>query len=84
MENQTFSADITTAPDDEIVCWCSRVSKRTILEATRNGDRTIDDVRSMTGACTVGRCKELSPRGRCCSREIKQLLESEIKQPEGP
>jgi hypothetical protein len=26
--------------------------------------------------CTLGRCKELSPRGRCCSKEIKMLLDA--------
>jgi glycerol-3-phosphate dehydrogenase len=47
-----------------MVCWCSRVSKATILEAKRNGAITLDDIRRMTGASTLGRCRELSPRGR--------------------
>ncbi|HBA70682.1 MAG: hypothetical protein A2X82_18420 [Geobacteraceae bacterium GWC2_55_20] len=62
---------------DETVCWCSGVSKATILEAKRNGARDMDDIRRISGACTVGRCKDLSPRGRCCSMEIKRLLEAE-------
>ncbi|BCS51909.1 (2Fe-2S)-binding protein [Geobacter sp. SVR] len=64
---------------NEPVCWCSNVSKGSILEAIQNGARNMDDIRRMTGACTEGRCKELSPRGRCCSKEIKILLEAEIK-----
>ncbi|MBI2354569.1 MAG: (2Fe-2S)-binding protein [Deltaproteobacteria bacterium] len=50
--------------DDEIICWCSSVSARQIRQAKTAGARTLDDIRRATGACTVGRCKELSPRGR--------------------
>ncbi|MHB8122321.1 MAG: (2Fe-2S)-binding protein [Desulfuromonadaceae bacterium] len=73
----SYTENILDAPLDEIVCWCNSVSKRSILDATRNGARDIDDIRRMTGACTQGRCKDLSPRGRCCSKEIKLLLEAE-------
>ncbi len=50
--------------NDEMVCFCSRVTAGEIRQAMRTGARTLDDIRRMTGACTVGRCKELSPRGR--------------------
>lgn len=73
-----FTENIMDAPLDETVCWCSGISKGTILEAKRNGARNMNDIRRLTGACTVGRCKELSPRGRCCSKEIMQLLDSVI------
>lgn len=73
----SFTENILEAPDDETVCWCSGVNKRTILEAIRNGARNMDGMRRMTGACTLGRCKEMSPRGRCCSKEIMKLLEAE-------
>jgi NAD(P)H-nitrite reductase large subunit len=70
--------NIQDAPLDEPVCWCSRVDKKSILDAIQCGARNMDDIRRMTGACTVGLCKELSPRGHCCSKEIKILLEAEI------
>jgi len=73
-----YTEDIREAPIEETVCWCSGVTKKTILAAIGNGARTLDDIRQMTGACTVGKCKELSPRGRCCSREIVTLIEEEI------
>lgn len=76
--NPIFTANILEAPLNEPVCWCSNVSKQTILNAIQNGAQNMDDIRRMTGARTVGRCKELSPRGRCCSIEIKMLLEAEI------
>ena len=74
----TYTENILEAPLDELVCWCNSVSKRSIMDAIREGARNMDDIRRMTGACTQGRCRELSPRGRCCSKEIKLLLEAEI------
>lgn len=50
--------------DDELVCYCSNVTAGAIRKARRDGAAVMDDIRRMTGACTVGRCKELSPRGR--------------------
>ena len=75
----SYTINVLEAPLDEIVCWCSNVSKQSILDAIQNGARSMGDIRRMTCACTVGRCKELSPRGRCCSIEIKMLLEVDIK-----
>ncbi|NTV49545.1 MAG: hypothetical protein HGB32_01795 [Geobacteraceae bacterium] len=72
-----YTENILEAPLNEIVCWCSGVNKQSILGAMQNGARNMDDIRRMTGACTQGRCKELSPRGRCCSKEIIILLEAE-------
>ena len=74
----SYIINVLEAPLDEIVCWCSNVSKQSILDAIQNGARSMDDLRRMTGACTVGRCKELSPRGRCCSIEIQMLLKADI------
>ena len=59
---------------DEIICYCSNVSKNKIIEAIKNGAKSLQDIRDATGACTVGRCKELSPRKKCCSSEIVKLL----------
>jgi len=79
MKHSNFTENILNAPIDETICWCGAVSKYSILEAKRNGARSLDDIRRMTGACTAGRCKELNPRGRCCSIEIMQLLASDIE-----
>ena len=74
-----YTENILEAPLDETVCWCSGVNKQAVLDAIQDGARNMDDMRRMTGACTQGRCKELSPRSRCCSKEIKMLLDAEIK-----
>lgn len=78
MEKHAYTENVFEAPDGESVCWCSRVTKGTILAAIRQGATTLGAVRAATGACTVGRCQELSPRGRCCSHEIRLLLAAAI------
>ncbi|HCD44971.1 MAG TPA: (2Fe-2S)-binding protein [Lachnoclostridium sp.] len=60
---------------EEIICYCSKVTKREIINALVNGAKTLDDIRKMTGACTLGKCKELSPRGMCCSPTIIEIIE---------
>lgn len=59
---------------DEIICYCSNVSRGKILEAIANGAKSIQDIRNMTGACTLGKCKELSPIKKCCSSNIIKIL----------
>lgn len=76
MEKSTYTENVLDAPESEIVCWCSQVTKGAILAAKRQGVTSLEDVRTMTSACTVGDCKRLNPRGRCCSREIIKLLEA--------
>lgn len=60
--------------EDDIVCYCSGVSRKDILFALDQGAKTLQDIRELTGACTQGRCRELSPRKRCCSVEILELI----------
>ena len=59
---------------DIIVCYCSNVSKQKILEAIQDGAKTLQDIRDMTSACTLGRCRELSPKKKCCSEDIAKIL----------
>jgi len=70
----TFTEDVLEAPADEIVCWCSRVTKKTLLDAIRNGVTELAAIRAATKACTLGQCKEMSPRRRCCSQDIQKLI----------
>ncbi len=60
--------------DHELVCYCDRVSKGEIIAALEQGARTLSDIKRMTGACTSCRCKELNPKGRCCSQDIALLV----------
>lgn len=49
--------------NNEIVCYCSNVTKGQIVDAIHEGAKTLDDIKRMTGACTIGRCAELNPKG---------------------
>lgn len=69
-----YTENVLDAPDNEFVCWCAHVSAGTIRDAVRNGAKTLDDIRTMTGACIKGDCKNNNPRGRCCSVEIIKFL----------
>ena len=59
---------------ENIICYCSNISKDEIVQAIVNGAKTLDDIRKTTKACTVGRCKYLSPYKKCCSSVIMKLL----------
>jgi len=84
MNTANFTEDVLDAPLDEFVCWCSQVTKRTLLEAIRNGATDMAAIRAVTKACTIGRCKELSPRRRCCSQDIQKLIDNHPKKEESP
>lgn len=60
--------------EDEVVCYCSNITKRQILEAVKHGAGTLQDVQRMTTACTAGNCQEKSPKKRCCSADIIKIL----------
>ncbi|MDL2313698.1 (2Fe-2S)-binding protein [Bilophila wadsworthia] len=69
-----YTENVLEASDNEFVCWCAQVSAGAIRAAVSNGAKTLDDVRTMTGACIKGDCKNNNPRGRCCSVEIIKFL----------
>lgn len=48
---------------NEVICYCSNVTKKQIIEALDNGAKTLKDIQDITGACTKGLCKELNPKG---------------------
>lgn len=83
MNTTNFTENVLNAPLEEVVCWCSRVTKKTLVGAIRNGARDMAAIRSATTACTKGRCKEMSPRRRCCSPEIQKLINNYSKKEEG-
>jgi bacterioferritin-associated ferredoxin len=60
---------------EEIICYCKGVSRKRIEEAVLNGAKSLADIRKATGACTGNQCKELNPKGRCCSGDILKILD---------
>lgn len=60
----TFTPDVRLAPDGECICWCAGVTKGRIVAAIRAGAGDLDRIKTATGACVAGKCKEMNPRGR--------------------
>ena len=48
--------------DDEMICYCSNVTRGDIIKALDNGAKNLNDIKRMIGACTRRECKTLSPR----------------------
>ena len=63
---------------DEMICYCSNVSRQKILDAIQDGAKTLQDIREMTSACTLGRCEEFNPKKICCSTDIVQILNETV------
>ena len=66
-------------PQDEIICYCSNVSKAAILEAIEKGAKTLQDIRDMTTACTIGMCEEFNPKKSCCAQDILKILREHVE-----
>ncbi|MDP4208238.1 MAG: (2Fe-2S)-binding protein [Bacteroidota bacterium] len=64
----------------QVVCYCKNVTKAEIEEAVQNGAKSLSDIQKITGACTGNQCKDLNPSGKCCSADIKTILnKSDLK-----
>lgn len=63
-KKEIFTEDILKASLSERVCYCSNVTKDLIMSAIREGAHSLEAIKIATGACTAGKCKELSPRKR--------------------
>ena len=61
-------------PDDRLVCYCIKVNKQTIVNAIKLGCDTLTKIKEKTKACTGSDCKKLNPTGKCCSKDILELI----------
>lgn len=60
-----------TDPNDVFACRCGEVTRSEVLQAIREGARTVDAVKRMTRA-GMGICQ-----GRTCSRVVAQMIHEE-------
>ena len=67
-------ADVTALSDEDYICYCTKVDKKSIVDAIRAGAKTLKEIKERTTACTGDTCATLNPNKRCCSKEIKELL----------
>jgi len=66
---------MTIEKNDELICYCIKVAKQTIIDSIQNGNTSLPMIKMDTKACTGSKCKELNPSGKCCSGDIKKLIE---------
>jgi len=62
---------------ETIICYCLNVTEEEIVQAIRDGAKTLSDIQKATQACTGNQCKELNPSGKCCSRDILKIIQRE-------
>jgi len=59
----------------KFVCYCNRVTEEDMIGAIVDGGaKTVDDIAQLTGAMKNGRCLTTNPKGRCCHRDIEDIL----------
>ena len=68
-------SDVKTLDDDDFICFCIEVDKKTIVQAIQEGASTLKEIKETTKACTGNECKTKNPTGKCCSPQIKKLIE---------
>jgi len=59
------------------ICYCSKVTEEEIVDAIVNKNcKTVKDVVKNTNAMKISNCAINSPTGKCCSRQINDLIKS--------
>lgn len=54
---------MTKTDKEQIICYCSQVSRGDIEQAVEKGAKTLADIKRLTGACTLHKCAEMNPSG---------------------
>jgi len=58
------------------ICYCNEVTEKEIIEAIVNKNvTTIKELIDITGAMKNCNCELNHPTGRCCSTQLKEVLE---------
>jgi len=65
--------------NEELICYCKQVTKKEVVNAIEQGAKNLKDVQEITNACTGNQCKELNPKGVCCSGDINELFPAKSK-----
>lgn len=48
--------------NEEIICYCSNVTKAQIIKAMEQGARTLNDIRKMTGSLYFTQMQRIKPK----------------------
>ena len=64
---------------NHLICYCKQISYHLVIKAIQDGAKTLKEVQQATTACTGNECKNLNPKGVCCSVDILPLLAPKTK-----
>lgn len=67
----------TNPNEDKMICYCKEVMQNVINASIKKGNHTLEKIKEDTQACTGNECSTLNPSGKCCSRDIKNLIHLE-------
>lgn len=66
--------------NEDMVCYCSHVSRQQIIEALDNGAQNLEDIQKMTKAATLHKCYICHPKGICCINDILRIIDEYKKE----
>ena len=70
----TFKESTSPRP----LCYCQQVTEEDVVAAIEGGAGTFEEVRKATGSGGGGHCSITNPAGKCCSRNYRPFIESEL------
>ncbi len=56
-------------------CYCSKVTEEQVIEAVKQGAKTVKEVNKLTGAMINSNCRENNPLGVCCHNIIQAIID---------
>ena len=60
---------------EEVVCYCSNVTKGDIIDAVAEGAETLEQVSTFNNAGSGTDCALKNPSGKCCREDIQAVLD---------
>jgi NAD(P)H-nitrite reductase large subunit len=62
------------ALNDDLICYCIGINKKIIINSIKKGNITLKSIKDDTKACTGDQCKIKNPSGKCCAKDIQELI----------
>lgn len=79
LKKSDVKSQVTFKDKNSPICYCKQVKEEDVIKAIENGASTFEEVKQVTGIGGGGQCKITNPGGRCCSRNYRPFIESELK-----
>jgi len=62
------------------LCYCKQVTEEDVVQAIKDGARSVEDVERITGVGNGGYCIVTNPSGRCCRNFYVDTVKALIKE----